>query len=381
VIFAAGKGRMILSKTRVLDDPSEVRKIDRSDMLSFCVEAPKHYAKAAKFAKTVSFNYSKPQTIIVSGMGGSAIGGELLKDWTRDKITVPVEVCREYSLPAYADKKTLVVVVSYSGETEESLSAFLDAVKRKCMVFCVSSGGALREFSEKLNVPHLLVPAGMAPRTTLPYLFIPLTVLLEKLGLVSDVSSEVSETVKMLKLVSEANSPEKPFRRNFSKTLASDICGTIPVAYGFGFYRAAAQRFKTQFNENSKIPAKWEFFSELDHNEIVGWEGANGLAEDFSAIFIRDDNEPDPIRQRIAATKELMLKESVKAFEVRSQGKSTLAKMSSAICIGDFASVYLAILRGVDPTPVRSISILKEKIRQTGVRDRVIHELRKISGR
>jgi glucose/mannose-6-phosphate isomerase len=381
VIFAASTRREILSETKVLDDPNEIKKIDKSDMLSFCVEASKHYAKAASLAKTVSINYSKPQTIIVTGMGGSAIGGELLKDWTRDKITAPVEVCREYSLPAYPDKKTLVIVVSYSGETEESLSAFLDAVKRKCMVFCISSGGALREFSEKLNVPHLLVPAGMAPRATLPYLFIPLTVLLEKLGLVSDVSSEVSETVKVLKLISEANSPEKPFRRNFSKTLASDICGTIPVVYGFGFYRAVAQRFKTQFNENSKIPAKWEFFSELDHNEIVGWEAVNGLAEDFSAIFIRDDNESDPMRQRIEATKELMLKESVKAFEVRSIGKSTLAKMSSVICIGDFVSVYLAILRGVDPTPVKSISFLKEKIKQTGVRNKVIRELQKISGK
>jgi glucose/mannose-6-phosphate isomerase len=379
VIFAAGKRQMILSETRVLDDPKEIAKIDKSDMLSFCVEASKHYAKAARLAETVSINYSKPQAIIVSGMGGSAIGGELLKDWTRDRITVPVEVCREYSVPAYADKKTLVVVVSYSGETEESLSAFLDAVKRKCMVVCVSSGGALREFAEKLNVPHLLVPTGMAPRATLPYLFIPLTVLLEKFGLVSDVSSEVSETVKMLKLVSEANSPEKPLGGSFSKTLASNICGTVPVVYGFGFYRAVAQRFKTQFNENSKIPAKWEFFPELDHNEIVGWEAVSDLAEDFSAIFIRDDNESDSIRERIEATKELMLKESVKAFEVRSQGKSALAKMSSVICIGDFTSVYLAILRGLDPTPVKSISFLKEKIKQTGVRDKVIRELQKIS--
>lgn len=370
---------MILSETKVLDDPNEIKKIDRSDMLSFCVEASKHYAEAAKLAKTFSINYSTPQTIVVSGMGGSAIGGELVKDWARDKIAVPVEVCREYSLPAYANEKTLVVVVSYSGETEESLSVFLDAVKRRCMVVSLSSGGALREFSEKLNVPHLLVPTGMVPRATLPYLFIPLIVLLEKLGLVSNVNIEVSETVKVLKLVSEANSPEKPVRGNFSKTLASNVCGTVPVVYGFEFYRAVAQRFKTQFNENSKVPAKWEFFPELSHNEIVGWETVNKLAGDFSVIFIRDGNESESIRQRIEATKDLIMKESVKAFEVRSLGKSTLAKMSSIICMGDFASVYLAVLRGVDPTPVRSISLLKEKIKQTGVKDKVVRELQKIS--
>jgi glucose/mannose-6-phosphate isomerase len=373
------KRGMSLLETRVLDDPDKIKKIDKSDMLSFCVEAPKHYAEAAKLAKTVSINYSKPETIIVSGMGGSAIGGELLKDWTRDKISVPLEVCREYSLPAYADEETLVVVVSYSGETEESLSVFLDAVRRGCMVVCLSSGGALSEFAEKLGFPHLLVPSGMAPRATLPYLFIPLTFFLEKLGLVSHVSLEVSETVKDLRLVSEANSPERPIVGNFSKTLASNVCGTVPVVYGFGFYRAVAQRFKTQFNENSKVPSKWESFPELNHNEIVGWEAVNKLVGDFSVIFIRDDNESESIRQRIEATRELIINESLKTFEIRSLGKSMLAKMSSVICIGDFASVYLAVLRGVDPTPVRTISLLKEKIKQTGAKYKVIRELQKIS--
>ncbi|MFZ0965096.1 MAG: bifunctional phosphoglucose/phosphomannose isomerase, partial [Candidatus Bathyarchaeia archaeon] len=143
-----------MSKTKILDNLNEIKRIDKSDMISFCVEAPKHYAEAAKTAKTVSISYPQPQGIIVAGMGGSAIGGELLKDWARDKIAVPIEVCREYSLPAYANKNTLVFVISYSGETEESLSVFLDAIKRKCMTVCISSGGVLHEFAEKLNVPH-----------------------------------------------------------------------------------------------------------------------------------------------------------------------------------------------------------------------------------
>ena len=115
--------------TSILDNPGEISRIDKSDMLSFCVQAPKHYQEAAKLAEAVSINYSKPHMIIVAGMGGSAIGGELLKDWSRNKIDVPVEVCREYHLPAYANEKTLVFVVSYSGETEEALSMFLDAIK------------------------------------------------------------------------------------------------------------------------------------------------------------------------------------------------------------------------------------------------------------
>jgi glucose/mannose-6-phosphate isomerase len=368
-----------LSEAKILDNLSEIKRVDKSDMLSFCVEAPKHYAEAAKIAKAVSIRYLKPQTVIVSGMGGSAIGGELLKDWARDKIAVPIEVCREYSLPAYANKNTLVFVVSYSGETEESLSAFLDAIKRKCMIVCISSGGVLHEFAEKLNVPYLHVPSGMAPRATLPYLFMPLPILLNKIGLVSDVTSEISETIKILRNISDSNLPEKLVSNNFSKKLASNICGTVPVVYGFGIYRAVAQRFKTQFNENSKVPAKWEFFSELDHNEIVGWEAVKELAECFSVIFIRDNDESEAMRQRIEATKELICEESVKVFEVQSIGKSRLAKMSSVICTGDFTSVYLAIMRGIDPTPVKTITLLKKKMKQSGVKEKIIRELRKFA--
>jgi glucose/mannose-6-phosphate isomerase len=370
-----------LSKAKILDDLREIKRIDKSNMLSFCVEAPKHYAKAAEMAKAVAISYPKPQTIIVAGMGGSAIGGELLKDWARDKITVPIEVCREYSLPAYANKNTLVFVVSYSGETEETLSAFLDAVKRRCMIVCISSGGTLSKFAEKLNIPHLRVPSGMAPRATLPYLFMPLPIFLEKIGLVSDVISEISETIKILKRVSDSNEPEKPFKDNFSKKLTSDICGTVPVVYGFGFYRSVAQRFKTQFNENSKFPAKWESFSELNHNEIVGWEAVKELAKDFSIILIRDETEPEAMRQRILTTKELIRKQSVKVFEIQSVGKSMLAKMSSVICIGDFTSVYLAIMRGIDPTPVKTIDLLKEKVKQSGVKEKIIRELQKFSAK
>jgi len=366
-------------KTKNLDNLGEVKRIDKSDMLSFCVDAPKHYGEAARLARAFSIDYPKPEIIIVAGMGGSAIGGELLKDWARDKVDVPIEVCREYSLPQYAGKDSLVFVVSYSGETEESLSTFLDAVKRRCMIVCMSSGGILREFAEKLSIPHLRIPSGMAPRASLPYLFMPLPILLEKISLTSKVASEISEAIQVLKRVCDSNSPEKLTKENFSKKLASNICGTMPFIYGFGIYRAVAQRLKTQFNENSKIPAKWEFFPELNHNEIVGWEKADELARHFSVIFIRDSDELKSMRKRIEATKQLISRKSVKIFEIQSFGKSRLAKMSSLICIGDFTSAYLAIMQGIDPTPVESIALLKEKMRQNGAKMEIIRELQKIA--
>ncbi len=364
---------------KIVDGPEEIRKIDKSDMLSFCVEAPEHYKKAGRLAKKLTVNFPKPRQIVVAGMGGSGIGGELLKDWARDSVRVPIDVCKEYSLPSYAQKNTLVFVVSYSGETEETLSVLRDAVRRNCMIACISSGGKLHEFSEKFGFPHLLVPSGMAPRATLPYLFLPLITSMEKLGLVSGVDKEISETIKVLKQVSTDNSPGKPSNSNFSKRLAENIKGTVPAVYGFGYYRTAAQRLKTQFNENSKNPAKWETFPELDHNEIVGWEEAGEFAAYFSAIFVRDADEPTEIRQRIEVTKELMNRHIKKTFEIHSLGMSRLARMSSVICTGDFTSVYLAILRRVDPTPVKTIALLKSKLEKTGLKEKVLRELQRLT--
>jgi glucose/mannose-6-phosphate isomerase len=363
------------SKSILLDDLAQIRKVDKSSIISYCLDAFKHYEKAAKLARTLSLSFHEPQAVIVAGMGGSAIGGELLKDWSRDKLTVPVEICREYSLPEYANRSTLVLIVSYSGETEESLSVFLEAIKRKCMVMCVSSGGKLNEFAEKLGVPCLIVPSGMAPRATLPYLFVPLIVFLEKLGLIANVDSEISEAVGILKCIRDENSPDKPLKGNLPKSLASGINETFPFVYGFGVYRAVAQRFKTQLNENSKIPAKWEVFPELNHNEIVGWEEARDLAKCCSVIFLRDRNEMKGIKGRIEFTEELLRRVPVKLFEVWSRGESTLARMSSLINVGDFTSVYLAVLRGIDPTPVKTIDLLKEKIKQTGLKEKIVSEL------
>jgi glucose/mannose-6-phosphate isomerase len=370
-----------MERKTVLDDTEEIRKIDRSDMLSFCVEAPKHYGKAAELGQRFKIRYPKPDTVIVAGMGGSGIGGELLKDWCRDKAAVPIEVCNEYRLPEYANKNSLVFVVSYSGETEETLSVFLHALRKKCMIICISSGGELLNIAEKLSVPHLLAPSGMAPRATLPYLFMPMPAILQKIGLVSNVEKEFSETVKILKQVSAENSPKKPVEDNFSKTLASNILGTVPIIYGFRLYRAVAQRFKTQFNENSKNPAKWEFFSELDHNEIVGWEHAKEFSRLLSVIFIRDRDEPIEMRQRINVTKELIHRVEPRLFEVWSRGKSSMAKMASVVCTGDFTSIYLALLRGIDPTPVKTITLLKDKLKKTGTKEKVVHELRKLASK
>jgi len=363
---------------RLLENLEKMKLIDKSGMLNFCLNMCRHYQEAADLAAGILLTeYPKPSNIIITGMGGSAIGGELLKDWAKNKFQVPIEINREYHLPNYANEKTLVLVTSYSGETEETLSALLDAVKRKCMIYCITSGGALIEIAERLNIPYLQVPAGMPPRAALPYMLMPLLSFMEKMGLGSGVSEELDEALPILEQIERENAAETPVEDSPTKTLAANIEGFIPVVYGFGIYSSVARRFKQQINENAKMMAKWDNLPELDHNEIVGYEKSENIADGFAAIFIRDKEEPIEIRSRVEVTKKLIEPTGISIYEIWSQGKSTLTKMLSVVAVADFVSIYLAILRGVDPAPVQTINKLKSALAENGVRTKVIKELEK----
>ena len=362
----------------LLDDIEKIKSVDRSNMINFCLNSAKLYREAAALADKIKIGYPKPGNVLVSGMGGSGIGGDLLKDWAKKRTSVPIEVNRDYELPKFAGKKTLVFITSYSGDTEETLSAFLDALNRKCMIFCVSSGGALLENAERLGVPYLRVPTGIPPRAALPYMFVPLLIYMEKAGLVENASKELAEAIALLEKISRENAPDKSAVENYAKALALNIGKTSPIIYGSGFYRSVAIRFKQQFNENSKVPAKWDVFSELNHNETVGWERAGELDKCFSVIFLKDREEPTEIQSRIEITEELIEQAGVEPLEIEAQGKSSLARVLSTILIGDFTSVYLAVLRGVDPTPVKTVNYLKDQLKQNGFREKVISKLAKL---
>jgi len=311
----------------------------------------------------LSLKYGRPKNIIIAGMGGSAVGGNLLKDWLRSRLKIPIEVHRGYHLPAYADEKTLVLVVSYSGNTEETLSAYLEALEKRCMILAVTSGGLLREFSEKLGIPLAKLPEGYPPRSAIAYLFFPMVAALQKLEKMPFIEDEVKEAVAVVTKLREEIKPQTRTTLNPSKRLALGLKGSIPFVCGFDFYESVALRMKTQFNENSKTPAKVEFFPELNHNETVGWTGLPRLPRNFSVVLIRDDQEAIEIQTRIDITRRLVFdKCAKKVLEVRARGKSILARMFSTMYIGDFASIYLAVLYQINPAPVQIIDELKTQL-------------------
>jgi len=380
-----------MHEATILDKPEELEKIDKSNMLNLCVKTPEHCQDAiqrakkikipndVKVSKKITIKYKKPKNIIITGMGGSAIGGEILQDWLQDKLPIPIQICRNYTLPAYANRNTLVFAISCSGETEETLSAFVDAIRRKCMTITISSGGHLLAFSKKLQIPHVTIPNGRPPRAAIPYTFFPLPILLEKMDILSNIEKDIEETIRVLKKVSEENSPRIPTKKNMSKTLALELEKTIPAVYGFGQSRAVAHRMKTQFNENSKLLSVYDVFPELNHNEAVGWEVSEDLAKKFSVILIRDHDEPPEIKHRIEMTKMLALHKAQKVLEIYAKGKGRLAKMFSVLLLGDLVSVFLAILCGIDPAPVKTIDLIKREMRRKfDVAGKLEGEIRKI---
>ena len=305
--------------------------------------------KITEKTDTPDYEFNK---IIVSGAGGSAISGGLLKCLLRDRIQIPIEVSRNYHLPTYANDNTLVFCITYSGNTEETLSQFVDAVEKKCKIIVITSGGKLKEWCDKLNIPYVLIPEGYQPRAALPYLFIPLIVLLQRFELIN-LKNEIDETIQTLKEI----------KTDEIKEIASELKDSIPIIYASNEYSAVAQRMKTQFNENSKVPARYNVFPELDHNEIVGYQNEN-LNKNSYIILLRDKEETEEIRVRIEVTKDI-IKDRIKGIhEIWAQGSSRLSRMMSLLFIGDVLSFELAVLNGVDPIPVENIDTVKRRLKE-----------------
>lgn len=348
-----------------IDDIAAVAAIDKAGMLDEMAGFADQCEQAVDMARHTELNIDPAgiTDILVLGMGGSGIAGDVCRVLFDDALNVPIQVNRHYRLPAYVGPATLVLAVSYSGNTEETLAALGEAVTRGARVVAVSSGGKISLIARDKGLPLIRIPAGLQPRAALGYLSLPPAVVLEKLGLVPALTEAVSEAVNLLRHQSARLRPEEPESSNPAKQLARRLHGRLPVIYGSeGVASLAAFRFKCQINENAKQPANWNLLPELDHNEITGWQCLEDISRRFHLIFLRDADEHPQVKKRVEVTRDLIIDRFCGTEEFWSSGASKLARLLSLVYLGDFTSAYLALLNGVDPSPVERIELLKKRL-------------------
>jgi glucose/mannose-6-phosphate isomerase len=343
-----------------LDDAGAVRAADPSDMLGAVAALPRHVAEAYANGRATSGlpDLAGLTSVVCCGMGGSAVAGDVLKQAFRERLGIPVDVNRSPVLPAFAGPSTLVVVSSYSGNTAETLAAFHEAAARGCRILAITGGGTLSEECAARGWAAVHVPGGFQPRAAVGHLTFAMLGALETGGLLPSLTEAVDEVVAELERAVAELGPEAPAERNPAKALAATIGDRIPVIWGIeGIASIAAMRWKTQMNENGKVPAFASAMSELDHNEVVGWTRPYG--ERCAVIGLRHDAEPEDLSPRFPLSADIARDAGATYDEVRVGTRSALATLFGLVVVGDFASCYVALRRGVDPTPVAVIDRLK----------------------
>jgi glucose/mannose-6-phosphate isomerase len=292
------------------------------------------------------------------GMGGSAVAGDALRELFRGRLGVPIDVHRDPELPEFCGPHTLVVCSSYSGNTAETLACFEEALSRGCRIVPVTSGGALAARSAEEGLGIVRVPPGSMPRAALGYLGCSVLGALERIGLLPPLRADVDDTVAELERLADRLGPAIPRRDNPAKELAWQIGDRAPLLWGAeGIGAVAAARWKTQFNENAKVPAWSSALPELDHNEVVGWAHPAGAA--YFLMALRHDGEHPDVAARFPHSIAIVREAGAAVEEVWGAGTSPLGRLMSLVIMGDFTSAYHALAHGVDPTPVAAIDRVK----------------------
>ncbi len=358
-----------MDATTLLDDVEKIRAIDPGNMYNRIFDFPEQLADALRIGQRWQVNardFAGIKNIIVAGMGGSAIGGDLIRSFLSSKLLIPFHVCRHYVLPEYVDDETLVIASSYSGNTEETLSALDDALSRKAMVAAISTGGLLKEVADLNDIPIAILPPGLQPRAALGYSVVPLLVFLEKIGLVKNVAKEITDIIPKLQAYREKYIEDSPLLQNPAKNIALKIHGKIPIIYsGPTLTDAMGVRWKGQMCENAKNLAFVNHFAEFNHNELVGWsDTVQTHSEHLVVIVLRDSDDHPQIRKRMNIVEGIIKQQDVELIEVHSRGSLPLERMLSLVQLGDFVSYYLAVLNNVDPTPVKVIEFLKKELQE-----------------
>lgn len=338
------------------------KSIDSSNMLKSIYDFPFQMKEAKSIGERIELKntYENVQNIVLCGMGGSAIGGDLSRSLVNESLTVPMFVNRNYSLPNWVNSNSLVIASSYSGNTEETLSAYHEAISKGAKVIGVTTGGELASLIDKNKNEKVLIPAGLQPRAAVAFTFIPLLYLLKKLSITnSKALDELDAAIEKIQSVNDIYSLDN--EKNPTYVLAKEIYRTIPVIYGENEMTSTiALRWKGQFCENSKMLAYHNDLPEMNHNEIVGWQENPKLLKQISILWISDKSCNARNSLRLGSSRDILGSIPAIQKKVELDGASFTERFIHLLHFGDWISYWCALLHIIDPTPVTNIDKLKK---------------------
>ncbi len=291
--------------------------------------------------------------VVVTGLGGSGIGGSIVQNYVFDKMKIPFLVNKDYTLPAFVNRKSLVIVCSYSGNTEETLMAMKQAISKRATVLCITSGGTVAEIANTKKLDCILVPAGMPPRSCLGYSLVQILFVLANFGLIhNQFEAEIKRAIKAMR-EGEQETQKKAL------AIAKKIFGKLPIIYSSGHLEGVAIRFRQQLNENSKMLAWHAVIPEMNHNELVGWRDD---AQDKAVIILKSKDDFSRTQVRMEINKKIIKKHTSTIIEIVAEGKGYWEQAFNLIHLTDWVSVFLSDLRGLDATEVKVIDFLKKSL-------------------
>ena len=350
----------------ILDDPERCAAADPQQMRALLDHFPAQVEEAAGIASRIDLHIdSKISNIVISGLGGSAIGGDIVRSAVGQVLSIPLVVNRDYRLPRFVDDSTLVFACSYSGDTEETLSAYEQAKQAGAAVVCITSGGQLAVRASAGGNPVIKIPGGLPPRAAVGYSAVVLLGSLRALRLVPGIEETLREVTRLVASLVSRYTATIPEASNRAKTLARSLQGKIVAVYAAsGTLEAAAVRWRGQMEENAKNLAWHHLLPEMNHNELVGWKCPHDVIRNVGVVFLRDREDHPQVQRRFDFTREFVESRAGAVQEVWSEGNSPLARIFSVISLGDYVSLYLAYLNAENPTPVEAIESLKKNLAQ-----------------
>jgi glucose/mannose-6-phosphate isomerase len=335
-----------------------IARVDVSDQLGAVLALPEHLRDALWRVESAIMNeWDTPGGLVVAGMGGSAIGGALARAALGDHASRPIFVTRAYGLPPWTTPETTVLCASYSGNTEETLACYESAAALGAQRVVVTTGGRLAELARADRVPVIPLPGGFQPRAAVAYMTVAALEVAALCGAGPRLTSEIDVAASHTEQLVAEWGPDAA-EDSLAKEIAGKLLGSAPVIAGAGLTAPIAYRWKTQINENAKLPCFAHELPELDHNEIVGWEGAESVGR-FAAVFLDDSDAHPRVKERMELTEKLIADHATASLHLETRGQTTIERVFSLVLLGDLVSLYLAVLRGVDPGPVEVLEKLK----------------------